>query len=116
MFSYVFVFGCCVFGLISIRTSQDGLAPETVDWMPEASLLFHKERPVFIGFGFVAGDVFVPEFHRSFGVLDDQPAIHDRPQQWIGRAHLADADGIATETTVGRSIFRRILLKGLPVL
>src|SRR5262249_51121296 len=55
--------------------------------------------------------VFFPEFICAFGVLEDELAVHDGPDEWIAGPHLADARSVTAVAAVSRSIFCRVLLK-----
>src|SRR6266480_2434448 len=92
-----------------------GFTEQTINWVFLPSLRLDEQRPILVRFHLVAGDILLPKFIRALGVLDNELAVHDGPDQRIGRAHFADARPVAAETAVSRRILRRAFLKRLAV-
>src|SRR5258705_6049547 len=81
-----------------------GFAEQTINWVFLPSLRLDEQRPILVRLHLVAGDILLPKFIRALGVLDDELAVHDGPDQRISRAHFANARRVAAATAVSRRI------------
>src|SRR5438874_2374719 len=73
--------------LLDTRQVEDRLAEQAVNRIRLPGFGLDEQRPILVRLDFVSGHVFLPKFGGASSVLDDELAIHDGPNQRIGRAH-----------------------------
>src|SRR6266542_6001057 len=84
--------------LLDSRQIEHGSAEQAINRVFLPRLCLNEQRPILVRLHLVAGDILLPEFIRALGVLDNELAVHDGPDQRIGRAYFADACRVAAET------------------